>query len=414
MNIPNNSDYSTGYSGYSNSPYGGWNRDLYDPPGGGSSSGFAEDAYRVSRRSPDPAPFAMPEAWVPESRNGAYAANDWGPMQPTVSFPSPVRRMAPEPYYDPPASFPAPSFNVELPITSPAYGNYAQIESAAEPPELDALASTFQRTSFMQEPSHGPPPALLRSPSPYSSSSSSAPSTRQASLYSRRPSSNSTSPSEQSDKYPERHVPAVQLTWTPAEAEEDALSTSDVQSAHTPASPISPISSASPPAPSPLLDAAMPAGDARSRASSFASSTSKPNLVHSLSFRKSPKVIKASSSIAHLLAPAPPPFERPPKEGLQYEDCAPISLFSTSTRLEEGFPAVLPPVLEIGEMDAPHPFTTHDVTEGDWLLFLLNVKTAASGPSFGKALASSTSSMAKGVSRVAGELLIGPRVVALI
>ena len=163
-------------------------------------------------------------------------------------------------------------------------------------------------------------------------------------------------------------------------------------------SPVSPSSES-------FLSAESVPGAARPHISSSSVTRNTSQLGRSNSHRSSFTSPKPSSSIAALLTPVPPSFERQPKEGLPYEDCAPVVLFSTSTRLEDGFPATIPPVVVLGITDPPHPFTTHDVTEGDWLLFLMNVKTASSS-SFAKSFVSGTTSMAKGVSRMAGKYLL--------
>ena len=81
-------------------------------------------------------------------------------------------------------------------------------------------------------------------------------------------------------------------------------------------------------------------------------------------------------SVHKLLDPPPPSFLRIPPPGTYFPPFAPLVVPSLGNRfLAKGFPAVLPAT---GPGVHPHPFSTHDVREGDWMHFLSDVKRAAS------------------------------------
>jgi len=59
---------------------------------------------------------------------------------------------------------------------------------------------------------------------------------------------------------------------------------------------------------------------------------------------------------------APPSFSRPPPPNLYYTPFPPTYLIANSNHLDGGFPVVPPPSIV-----EPHPFSSHDVREGDWI-----------------------------------------------
>ncbi|PPQ73444.1 hypothetical protein CVT26_015831 [Gymnopilus dilepis] len=68
----------------------------------------------------------------------------------------------------------------------------------------------------------------------------------------------------------------------------------------------------------------------------------------------------------------PIPFSRPPAQDLSYPSFKAIFLVARSKLLEKGFPPA-PPPCDV----QPHPFLTHDVSEGDWIIFLNSIQEAA-------------------------------------
>lgn len=99
----------------------------------------------------------------------------------------------------------------------------------------------------------------------------------------------------------------------------------------------------------------------------------------------SPELLYRQSSSAY--APRPPQpdsdgaisapsfstsFSRPPPGTLPYSSFDPIFLVCRGQYLYKGFLSLPPPSSAI-----PHPFTTHDINEGDWLDFLAEIQGAA-------------------------------------
>jgi len=58
----------------------------------------------------------------------------------------------------------------------------------------------------------------------------------------------------------------------------------------------------------------------------------------------------------------PPCFSRPPPDVLSYPSFKAVFLVANQKSLEKGFPLACPP-----SNDRPHPFTSHDINEADWL-----------------------------------------------
>jgi hypothetical protein len=68
----------------------------------------------------------------------------------------------------------------------------------------------------------------------------------------------------------------------------------------------------------------------------------------------------------------PTSFSRVPSRDVMYPSFPPIFLVATGKTLDKGFPYASPP-----SSSDPHPFVSHDVTEGDWTSFLEEVRLAA-------------------------------------
>ncbi|KDR72519.1 hypothetical protein GALMADRAFT_228809 [Galerina marginata CBS 339.88] len=68
----------------------------------------------------------------------------------------------------------------------------------------------------------------------------------------------------------------------------------------------------------------------------------------------------------------PSAFSRAPPPELSYPAFNPIFLVAQGKTVDKGFPAAPPP-----SSVQPHPFTSHDVGEADWLSFLNAVRSAA-------------------------------------
>lgn len=83
--------------------------------------------------------------------------------------------------------------------------------------------------------------------------------------------------------------------------------------------------------------------------------------------------IAPGQSTEQLLNPPPPPFLRPAPRHLSYPSFEPTYLIGPSERLDKGFASEIPP-----SRIHPHPFSTHDVREEDWMRFLSDLKKAAS------------------------------------
>jgi hypothetical protein len=60
--------------------------------------------------------------------------------------------------------------------------------------------------------------------------------------------------------------------------------------------------------------------------------------------------------------PLPPSFSRPPPHNLVCDTFPPIYLIANGKHLDDGFPVVPPP-----SSVQPHPFSSHDVREVDWI-----------------------------------------------
>ncbi|EJF56561.1 hypothetical protein DICSQDRAFT_174789 [Dichomitus squalens LYAD-421 SS1] len=79
-------------------------------------------------------------------------------------------------------------------------------------------------------------------------------------------------------------------------------------------------------------------------------------------------------STQNLLNPPPACFSRTPPSDQQYPEFEMITIPSLGHQyLAKGFPATLPQTAT-----RPHPFSTHDVTEKDWMHFLADLKAAGS------------------------------------
>ncbi|KIM42261.1 hypothetical protein M413DRAFT_130034 [Hebeloma cylindrosporum] len=65
-------------------------------------------------------------------------------------------------------------------------------------------------------------------------------------------------------------------------------------------------------------------------------------------------------------------FSRVPPRDLSYSSFEPMYLLCQGKTLDKGFPRAPPP-----SSIQPHPFNSHDITEGDWLSFVDAVHTAA-------------------------------------
>jgi hypothetical protein len=59
-------------------------------------------------------------------------------------------------------------------------------------------------------------------------------------------------------------------------------------------------------------------------------------------------------------------FSRVPPRELSYSSFQPMFLLCKGKSLDKGFPSAPPP-----SSIQPHPFNSHDVTEGDWLRFVV-------------------------------------------
>ncbi|KIM75581.1 hypothetical protein PILCRDRAFT_827134 [Piloderma croceum F 1598] len=85
-----------------------------------------------------------------------------------------------------------------------------------------------------------------------------------------------------------------------------------------------------------------------------------------------PSVGSASSPSKNQSPPMPPSFSRPPAPNLICTTFPPIYLIANGRYLDEGFPAVPPP-----SPMQPHPFSSRDVREVDWIRFLRDLKKTA-------------------------------------
>ena len=61
-----------------------------------------------------------------------------------------------------------------------------------------------------------------------------------------------------------------------------------------------------------------------------------------------------------------PPFSRVPPRELSYSSFQPMYLLCNGKTLDKGFPRAPPPSPIL-----PHPFNSHDITESDWLRFVV-------------------------------------------
>ncbi|KAF8801125.1 hypothetical protein BYT27DRAFT_7174775 [Phlegmacium glaucopus] len=68
----------------------------------------------------------------------------------------------------------------------------------------------------------------------------------------------------------------------------------------------------------------------------------------------------------------PASFSRVPSGNFAYSSPQPMFLVATGKTLDKGFPCASPP-----SNSNPHPFVLHDVTEGDWISFLEEIRTSA-------------------------------------
>ena len=59
-------------------------------------------------------------------------------------------------------------------------------------------------------------------------------------------------------------------------------------------------------------------------------------------------------------------FSRVPPRELSYSSFQPMFLLCNGKTLDKGFPSAPPP-----SSIQPHPFNSHDITEGDWLRFVV-------------------------------------------
>ncbi|KAI0350579.1 hypothetical protein OH77DRAFT_1412717 [Trametes cingulata] len=134
-------------------------------------------------------------------------------------------------------------------------------------------------------------------------------------------------------------------------------------------SPISPFSTPS------FLHTAVPE-DAASASSSHSSALGRPRSASTS--RPSSSSHSHSHSHSHSRAHSlthsePPSFARRPPNDIPYGSFPPATLFAHSDDLTRGFP-MTPPTCPCAPR--PHPFTTHDVHEGDWARFLQDVASA--------------------------------------
>ncbi|KAI0364985.1 hypothetical protein BV20DRAFT_973826 [Pilatotrama ljubarskyi] len=148
---------------------------------------------------------------------------------------------------------------------------------------------------------------------------------------------------------------ARQVSYNPCRLAQ-AASSSSASSSSVP-SPVSPSSYSFP-----------YTGDASS-SSSGSHSASRPRPSSSIQ-----RHIPSGPSVADALAqPQPPSFARRPPSDVPYGPFPPATHFAHSDDLTRGFP-MTPPTCPCAPH--PHPFTTHDVHEGDWARFLEDVKRA--------------------------------------
>ncbi|KDQ60001.1 hypothetical protein JAAARDRAFT_32369 [Jaapia argillacea MUCL 33604] len=75
-----------------------------------------------------------------------------------------------------------------------------------------------------------------------------------------------------------------------------------------------------------------------------------------------------------ILSQQPPSFSRPAPSNLPYTAFPPLTIY-LGKGLGDGFPTTLPPTAHV---DEPHPFTSHDIQESDWLSFLGSIKEVGS------------------------------------
>jgi len=73
------------------------------------------------------------------------------------------------------------------------------------------------------------------------------------------------------------------------------------------------------------------------------------------------------------LNPPPAAFQRPPPGHYTYIQFAPMSVYTNTERLQDGF-QLIPPPARAGDQ---HPFASHDVTEEDWHKFLKDLEKTA-------------------------------------
>ncbi|KAI0371412.1 hypothetical protein BV20DRAFT_203943 [Pilatotrama ljubarskyi] len=79
------------------------------------------------------------------------------------------------------------------------------------------------------------------------------------------------------------------------------------------------------------------------------------------------------NGVHSLVEPPPPSFLRTPPHGVSYGSFEPLQIPALGQNLEDGFITTLP-----ASLTQPHPFSTHDVMEEDWMRFLGDLKRAGS------------------------------------
>ncbi|KAI0371411.1 hypothetical protein BV20DRAFT_203980 [Pilatotrama ljubarskyi] len=84
-------------------------------------------------------------------------------------------------------------------------------------------------------------------------------------------------------------------------------------------------------------------------------------------------LIPRGKDVRGLIEPPPPSFLRPPARGFPYGPFEPLEIPAAGKKLDDGFITALPP-----SSTQPHPFSTHDVREEDWMRFLGDIKLAGS------------------------------------
>ena len=62
-----------------------------------------------------------------------------------------------------------------------------------------------------------------------------------------------------------------------------------------------------------------------------------------------------------------PTGQRAPSSDVMYPSFHPMFLVATGKTLDKGFPYASPP-----SKSNPHPFTSHDIKEGDWIRYVFN------------------------------------------